>query len=42
MEVMDYVNIAFSFMVVGAVLGCIVILIGYVLRGVFRLMEGGK
>lgn len=42
MEVMDYVNIALSAMVVGAVLGCIVIMIGYVLLNVFRMMEGGK
>lgn len=39
---MDYVNLASSFMVVGAVMGCIVILIGYVIRSIFSMfMKGG-
>ncbi len=41
MEVMEYVTIASSFMVVGAVLECIVILIGYVIFSVFGMIEKG-
>lgn len=43
MQVNDYVTIASQSMIVGAGFGCIVILIGYVVRFVFRsFMEGGK
>lgn len=38
--IQTYVYIASCFMVVGAVIECIVILIGYVVRNVFRMMKG--
>ena len=41
MQVMDYLNIALSLMVVGAVVECIVILFGYVFFFIFRMFGKG-
>lgn len=41
MEVNDYVTIASQFMFFGASIGCIVILIGYLIFNVFELFEEG-
>lgn len=42
MDVMYFVNIAGSFIVVGGGFAGIAIIIGHVLFGLFRTMEGGK
>lgn len=41
MTAVDYVNIASKALVIGAVLQCIVIMIGYVFYFVFRILKKG-
>lgn len=41
MEVIDIVNYAFQFMIVGAVAECIVIFAGYGVRIAFHLLKKG-
>lgn len=40
MDVMYYVNIAGSFIIVGGGFACIAIICGHVIFSVFRMMEG--